>query len=198
MNKRYENNSRFRDTDFRKQSLERKYQQSDKRESRNQDERLALNLDLSLEDDTIEFSIDEEIQHDISARNNEKEISARGVFVHTPKTFLPAPEGRSIKKSNTIKKEIIKFRCTVFEKKVLKIKAKKSGLTLSEYCRKVAFQEKITERLTDEQIDIYKMLMNYHNNFIRIGNMYHKKNPKLTKTVIQLTEEIKMHLKKFK
>jgi len=123
---------------------------------------------------------------------------ARCVFVAT-KTTLPAPEGRRVKrKSFKAKSEIIKFRCSNFEKKLLKVKAKKCGLTLSEYIRKVAFKEKIVERLTDEQIDIYKMLVHYHNSFKSIGNMYKKRNPSLTEKVHQLADEIKLHLKNFK
>jgi len=160
-------------------------------------ENLILNLDLSLENDFLEIDLDAIPLNEKSSSFDGTEISSRCVFVHTPKTTLPAPEGRRVKKSSNIKKEIIKFRCTIYEKKILKVKAKISGLTLSEYCRKVAFEEKIKERLSDEQIDIYKMLVNYHNSFKSIGNMFNKRNPELTKTVIQLAGEIKKHLKKF-
>jgi len=169
--------------------LEKKY-------TKKSEQHLILNLDLGLDNDFLEIDLDTNTLNDDSDKSNETEISARCVFVAT-KTTLPAPEGRRGKKSSTVKNEIIKFRCTIYEKKVLKVKAKKSGLTLSEYCRKVAFEEKITERLTDEQIDIYKMLVSYHNNFKSIGNMFNKRNPELTKTVIQLADEIKIHLKKF-
>jgi len=161
------------------------------------EQNLVINLDLGLDDDFLEIDLDAIPINEKSSSNDGTEISSRCVFVPTPKTILPAPEGRRVKKSSNIKKEIIKFRCTIYEKKVLKVKAKKSGLTLSEYCRKVAFEEKIIERLTDEQIDIYKMLVNYHNHFKSIGNMFRKRNPELTKAVVQLTDEIKNHLKKF-
>jgi len=113
-------------------------------------------------------------------------------------TILPSPLGRRKKKSVTAKTEIIKFRCSIYEKKLLKIKAKKCGLTLSEYFRRVALEQKITARLTDEQIGIYKMLITYRNNFKSIGNMFKKRNPKLTETVHGLANEIKEHLKNFK
>jgi len=169
----------------------------EKKYTKKPQQNLTLNLDLSLDDDFLEFDLGAETLNDDSDKSSGTEISARCVFVAT-KTTLPAPDGRRVKKKSfKAKNEIIKFRCTIYEKKVLKVKAKKSGLTLSEYCRKVAFEEKITERLTNEQIDIYKMLVNYHNNFKSIGNMYNKRNPELTKTVIQLADEIKNHLKKF-
>ena len=150
-----------------------------------------------MDDDFLEIDLDTVTLNDDASKSDGTEISARCVFVAT-KTTLPAPEGRRVKKKSfKAKNEIIKFRCTVYEKKVLKVKAKKSGLTLSEYCRKVASEEKIMERLTDEQINIYKMLVSYHNNFKSIGNMFNKRNPELTKTVILLADEIKNHLKKF-
>jgi len=100
--------------------------------------------------------------------------------------------------SNIMKKHKIEFRCTLFEKKFLKIKAKKAGITMSEFCRKAAFDIKIVERLTDEQIEVYKMLITYHNNFKSIGNMFKKKNPNLSTEVYQLANEIKNHLQNFK
>ena len=113
------------------------------------------------------------------------------------------PDGRKLacrRKAvlNKMKTSFIKFRCSLFEKKLLKIKAKRSGLSLSEYCRRTAFDDKIIERLSEEQIDMYKTLIKYHNNFKAIGNMYRKQNPKMTEKVNQLADEIKSHLNNFK
>jgi len=112
-------------------------------------------------------------------------------------TFLFAPEGRKEKRVFKGKGDLVKFRCSVYEKKLLKVKAKRSGLTLSEYIRRSLFEQEITERFTDEHIELYKMLIKYHNNFKSIRNMYKKRNPKLTETVYDLANEIKAHLKKF-
>jgi hypothetical protein len=97
-----------------------------------------------------------------------------------------------------VKKEFVQFRCSVYEKKLLKIKAKKSGLSISEYCRRAAFDHRITERFSDEQIDVYKLLVQYQVNFKHIGNMYRKRNPKLADEVVQLANEIRKHLYNFK
>jgi hypothetical protein len=97
-----------------------------------------------------------------------------------------------------VKKEVLQFRCSIYEKKLLKIKAKKSGLSISEYCRRAAFDDRIIERLSEEQIEVYKMLVKYQINFKRIGNMYRKRNPKLTDEVVQLANEIRKHLYNFK
>jgi hypothetical protein len=97
-----------------------------------------------------------------------------------------------------MKRQFVQFRCTVFEKKLLKVKARKSGLTISEYCRRAAFDDRIIERLTEEQIEAYKMLVKYENNFKRIGNMFRKRNPKLADEVVQLANDIRQHLFNFK
>ncbi|WP_350290680.1 mobilization protein MbpA [uncultured Croceitalea sp.] len=97
-----------------------------------------------------------------------------------------------------MKREFIQFRCSIYEKKMLKLKAKKAGLSLSEYCRSAAFENDIVERLTSEQLEHYAMLVIYKNNFTRIGNMFKKRNPKLAKEVRQLANEIRRHLYNFK
>jgi hypothetical protein len=102
------------------------------------------------------------------------------------------------KGKNGMKRQFVQFRCTVFEKKLLKVKARKSGLTISEYCRRAAFDDRIIERLSEEQIDAYKMLVKYENNFKRIGNMFRKRNPKLADEVVELANDIRKHLFNFK
>jgi len=113
-------------------------------------------------------------------------------------TFSFAPEGRKEKKRVFKgKSDLVKFRCSLYEKKLLIIKASSSGLSLSEYIRRAVFEKEITERFSEEHIELYKMMIKYHNNFKAIGNMYRKRNPKLTETVYGLANEIKLHLKKF-
>ena len=106
-----------------------------------------------------------------------------------------APEGR---KEEKMKRDYIIFRCSVYEKKVLKKRAQRAGISLSEYCRSSAFGNNIIERLTEEQLEYYAMLVKYKNNFTRIGNIFKKRNPKLTNEVEQLAEEIRKHLYNFK
>ena len=157
----------------------------------NKDEHI-VQLDLKSNKDSVELDLETETSGELKLS---LESNSRCVSVDT---ITPSPPGRRKKKSVTAKSEIIKFRCSFYEKKLLKIKAKRCGLTLSEYFRRVALEQKITERLTEEQIGIYKMLINYHNNFKSIGNMFRKRNPKLTEMVYGLANEIKSHLKNFK
>ncbi|WP_229669555.1 mobilization protein MbpA, partial [Yeosuana aromativorans] len=112
-------------------------------------------------------------------------------------TISSAPEGRREKRVFKGRGDLVKFRCSIYEKKLLKVKAKRSGLTLSEYIRRSLFEQEITERFTDEHIQLYKMLIKYHNNFKSIGNMFKKRDPKLMQTVYDLADEIKAHLKRF-
>ena len=97
-----------------------------------------------------------------------------------------------------MKKEFVQFRCSVYEKKLLKVKARKSGLSISAYCRRAAFEDRIVERMTDEQIDAYKLLVKYQRNFKSITNMFRKRNPRLAAETAQLAKEIRQHLLNFK
>ena len=92
----------------------------------------------------------------------------------------------------------IKFRCSLYEKKLLRNRAKRAGISLSEYCRRTAFDRNVIERLTSNQIAHYSMLVQYKNHFSRISNMFKKKNPKLAEEVAQLAEQIRTHVYHFK
>jgi hypothetical protein len=97
-----------------------------------------------------------------------------------------------------MKSKTVRFRCSTFERNLLRVKARRSGLSLSEYCRRAAFEDRIIERLSEEQITMYKMLTEYRNNFIRIGNMFKKNNPQLATEVRQLADELRDHIQNFK
>jgi len=97
-----------------------------------------------------------------------------------------------------MKREYIQIRCSIYEKKLLKKRAAKAGISLSEYLRSTAFERNIMERITPEQLECYQLLIQYKNNFSRIGNMFKKSNPQLTREVLQLAQEIRGHLKNFR
>ena len=100
-----------------------------------------------------------------------------------------------MKRKNNI---VTKFRSTSFEKKLIILRAKKSGLSQSEFCKKAVLDVKIIERLSEEQVELYKMLITYHNNFKSIGNLIQKRHPDLYQKIYQTAEEIKSHLQNFK
>jgi hypothetical protein len=97
-----------------------------------------------------------------------------------------------------MKREYIQVRCSIYEKKLLQRRAARAGISLSEYIRASAFQRNIVERITPEQLEIYQMLVQYKNNFSRIGNMFKKRDPKLSRDVKNLANEIREHLKDLK
>ncbi len=97
-----------------------------------------------------------------------------------------------------MKRTYIKFRCSIYEKKLLIKRAKRAGMSLSEYCRSSCFGNTIIERLTEEQLECYKTLVKYKNNFTSISNMFKKRSPKLANEVAELAEEIRKHLYNFK
>ena len=97
-----------------------------------------------------------------------------------------------------MKREYIQVRCSIYEKKLLQRRAARAGISLSEYIRATAFDKNIVERITPEQVENYQMLVQYKNNFTRIGNMFRKRDPKLAREVEDLAREIRNHLKNFK
>ena len=130
--------------------------------------------------------------------NTEESNSDKNSRCVSVDTSSPTPDGRRGKdKSFKGKAQLVKFRCTTYEKKLLTAKAKLCGLSLSEFLRRTAMEQITVERLTDEEIELYKMLVKYHNNFKSIGNMFKGKNDNLTKMVYETAKEIKEHLKKF-
>ena len=108
------------------------------------------------------------------------------------------PDGCKMKKMSKIKRVETRFRCSIYERKLLKLRAKKAGLSLSEFCFRAVFNKQITARLTEEEIEAYKALSNYSRNFTLIGNMFKKRNPQLSEEVYALSKELKEHLNNFK
>lgn len=90
----------------------------------------------------------------------------------------------------------IEFTCDNFEYKLIKLKAKESGISRAEYCRKSALNQKVNYKLTQEEVSIYLMLQKYAVNFKNISNMFKARNPKLSNYCIETASEIRTHLKK--
>lgn len=152
-------------------------------------------LPIPLESQQHEVSTEDTREVKTSESGRNLEGNSRCVSVDT---ILITPGGRNKKKMFKGKSELVKFRCTIYEKKLLKIKAKHSGITISDYCRRAVFEKEIKERLSDDHIEIYKTLLKFHNNFKSIGNMFRRKDPKLTKEVYALANTIKAKLKNLK
>lgn len=96
------------------------------------------------------------------------------------------------------KDKIIKLRVTNLEKSILQNKAKKAGLGVSEFLRRLAFEKELKTRLTKEEIEIYQSLSKYADNFRRIGNLFKKGDTTGVKEeAIATSRLIKKHFKKF-
>ena len=110
--------------------------------------------------------------------------------------FVPEDSNGSTKKKglSMVKRHPIYIGCTLYEKKLLKLKAQRSRLSVSELCLRAVFQVEIKERLSDEHIEIYKTLVKFHNNLKSTDNMFRKSDPELTKSVNLLANQIKVLL----
>jgi len=95
------------------------------------------------------------------------------------------------------KKKRLEFRVTPLEKAIIEKKAQHTGLSVSEYCRATALNQKLSTKLTQEELEIYKDLNKYHNNFTAISNLLKKKDSKFYTEVVHTTNLIKKHLQKF-
>lgn len=96
------------------------------------------------------------------------------------------------------KKELIIFRCTSLEKAIIEKKSVNSGQSVSSFVRSAALGQKIGYKLTDEELEIYRMLTKYHNNFVSISNLLKKKDSAFAKEIKSTADEIKNHLKKLR
>ena len=91
----------------------------------------------------------------------------------------------------------IDVRVTIFEEKLIKIKAKDSGLTASEYLRKSALDKKIPKALDKDELEIYQDLKKFYNNFNSISNLFRKGDyQKMVEEIEELKLELKQHLNK--
>lgn len=105
------------------------------------------------------------------------------------KTTLPNNSKK--KRKSKRKTKVVSFYCTVYEKKLLDLRAKQSRLSMSEFTRRAVFNVQIKQRMTDQHIKAYKALVRFYNDFKTRGSNTHDSDPELAKEVNQLTKEIK-------
>lgn len=98
-----------------------------------------------------------------------------------------------------MKNYIIKFRVSKIEHAVIIKKAEEAGISVSEMLRGLAFNYKFSPRFTDEELEIYKTLSKFSNNFSRINNLFKNGDVEGMKTeTLNTANEIREHLLKFK
>lgn len=92
---------------------------------------------------------------------------------------------------------LIPVRVTPLEKKIIQITAGKTGLTVSDFVRSAAMNKTVRLRFTDEELEAYKTLQEYHKHFSRISNLMKSRDPQLNAEIEKTQQLIYEHLKKF-
>lgn len=95
-----------------------------------------------------------------------------------------------------MKKQRIEFRVSSLEKAIISKKSEHSGLSISDYCRRSALNQEVSYKLTSEELEAYKMLIQYRNNFASISNLF-KNNQSIGEPVLNMVRQLDEHLKKF-
>lgn len=93
----------------------------------------------------------------------------------------------------------IKIRVNELEKNTIEIKANEAGLNVSEYLRKLALGHQVRAKLTSEEIECYKLLNKFANNFIWISNALKSGDKsKVKELCLETSEAILAHLNKLR
>ena len=88
------------------------------------------------------------------------------------------------------------MRISSLEKEILKKKAKHAGLSVSDYCRRAALNQKISYKLTEEELEVYKELHHFRTNFVSLSNLIKRKDPALSDEMRATAVAVTNHLKK--
>lgn len=90
-----------------------------------------------------------------------------------------------------MKDKIIKFRCTESEKERIEGMARRSGTTVSEYCRRQSISGRIlaAKKLTPDEISYFRALKEHNNGLARLANIIRNKVPGLAKAVADYLEQ---------
>jgi hypothetical protein len=99
-------------------------------------------------------------------------------------------------KSSSHRNSRLVFRVYAIEKKVIELAASKSGLSLSDYLRRCSLGKTIHSSMEKEELDLYRLLIEYRNNFSRISNLI-KEREDFTGDLKHVISSIDLHLKKF-
>lgn len=93
----------------------------------------------------------------------------------------------------------IDFRVTLTEYFLIQQKAKEVGLTKSEYIRNTALGYVVSSKLSPDEIEVYKLLNKYADNFRRISNLFKLGDTTGVKTAsLETASLIREHLNKLR
>ncbi|MGZ9736604.1 plasmid mobilization protein [Flavobacterium sp. GNP002] len=98
-----------------------------------------------------------------------------------------------------MKNTFIKFRVSYIENLIIKDKASKSGVSVSELIRGLIFNYKLSNKLTPDEIECYQTLSKYSDNFRRISNLFKLGDTDgFKKECLETSHIIREHLLKLK
>ena len=96
--------------------------------------------------------------------------------------------------------EEIKFRCSPFEKSIIKQKAHQTGRNISEYFRTQSVNGKIVSKpkFSEEEKEFFKTLKSHNTNFTRIANLIKNRDTNLLAEIYEhLNNMKKLYIKFF-
>ena len=93
----------------------------------------------------------------------------------------------------------VPVRLSALEKEALELMASKTGLSVSEYLRRSAFNQSVSLRFSEEELALYKQLHEFRTHFLRISNLVklHQGGAVLLQAIDRLREKMEAHLQKF-
>jgi hypothetical protein len=92
-----------------------------------------------------------------------------------------------------MKNRYIKFRASELEKERIEGMARRSGTTVSEYCRQICLTGRIlaAPKLTPEEISYFRALKEHNNGFARLTNIIRNQLPGLGEAIREYLEQSK-------
>lgn len=97
-----------------------------------------------------------------------------------------------------MKSQRIFIRVSFFEKMLIQGKAKFLNLSISEYVRLCALDKRLPCPKSEQELEIYNTLVQYHTHFRRISNLIKNKNkPKLYSELQELMKQLKAEIQKW-
>lgn len=91
----------------------------------------------------------------------------------------------------------IEFRVTMTEFLLIQKKSNDTGCSMSEFLRNTALNYELTYKLTNDEIEVYRELNKFADNFRRIGNLFKLGDTEgVKKITIETASLIRNHLNK--
>ena len=92
-----------------------------------------------------------------------------------------------------------RFRVSPLEHQIIKNKISKTGLSISEFMRRLSLELELKNKLTDDEVECYKNLSKFADNFRRISNLFKIGDVTGVKNeTLETSRIIKKHLEKLK